>query len=234
MIDWHSHVLPGVDDGSRDLDESLEMLDALIAQGVDTVIATPHFYANEEPLEEFLSRRQSAMELLKANIGDRNIKVKCGAEVRYYPGISRMDDLKKLTVENTNLLLLEMPFARWTDLAVKELTELANTRGIKVVMAHIERYLAMQEKGLLKKLWNSGILVQVNSSFFERIGTRRRAMRLLGEGYVQLVGSDCHNMTTRPPKLGSAYELIEKKLGEEFTSQMIAYSYEVMGRKLQQ
>ena len=58
MIDWHSHILPGMDDGSKDPEESIAMLDMLEQQGIDTVIATPHFYANEETTEEFLGRRK--------------------------------------------------------------------------------------------------------------------------------------------------------------------------------
>lgn len=233
MIDWHSHILPDVDDGSRNLDESIQMLDALISQGVDTVAATPHFYANAESVDEFLSRRDEACEALCKKAEDRNIRIVCGAEVRYYPGISRMEDLGKLKIGGTNLLLLEMPMTKWTDYTVNELIELANTRSLKLVMAHIERYIRMQDNRVLGKLLENSILIQANASFFDRFATRKKAVRMLESGCIHFIGSDCHNLTSRPPKLEFAYDLIRRKLGEDFVSQMNEYGYQVVGQQVQ-
>ena len=231
MIDWHSHILPGMDDGSGSLEESLAMLDALRSQGVDTVIATPHFYANEESLQEFLARREACCSLLRQNLADDGVRILCGAEVKYYPGISRMDDLEQLAIEGTNLLLLEMPFAKWSDHTLRELGELANMRRLKIVIAHMERYLAMQNKNVLGDLIEHGLLVQVNASFFSRIATKNKAIKLLGAGCIHFVGSDCHNMTTRPPNLDSAYERIQRKFGEEFFCYMNEYGYRALEHK---
>lgn len=230
MIDWHSHILPAVDDGSRDLEESMQMLGAMKCQGVDTVVATPHFLANEESIDEFLQRRDAAFVQLSTAASELGIEILRGAEVKYYPGISRMDHLDKLTIEGTKLLLLEMPMAKWTDFTVRELIELANMRRVKIIMAHIERYIGLQDKGVIGQLCENGILMQVNASFFDRLGSRRKAIKLLDSGYIHFIGSDCHNMTSRPPNIDSAYELIERKLGEDFTSQMIEYGYSVLGR----
>lgn len=232
MIDWHSHILPNMDDGSRNLDESTQMLKALKQQGVHTVIATPHFYADAESVDEFLNRRKSAYELLCSGIEDLKMNVLCGAEVGYYPGISRMESLEKLAIEKTRLLLLEMPVKKWTVHTFRELTELASMRGVKVVMAHIERYLALQDKDMINKLIENGIFIQANASFFSRLGSRRKALRLLTSGCIHFIGSDCHNMTTRPPDIGLAYELINKKIGEDFSSQMIEYGYRAIDHKL--
>ena len=65
MIDWHSHILPAMDDGSKDVAESISMLGMQTSQGVGTVIATPHFYANDETVAAFLKRRAEASEALK-------------------------------------------------------------------------------------------------------------------------------------------------------------------------
>ena len=98
MIDFHTHILPGVDDGSKNVEESLLMLDSMKNQGVKTVIATPHFYANDESVESFLSRRNEAFSSLKKSLAD-GPEIILGAEVRYYDGISRLEDLKKLRIE---------------------------------------------------------------------------------------------------------------------------------------
>ena len=228
MIDWHSHVLPAMDDGSRNVDESIRMLEAMKEQGVDIVIATPHFYANENSVDEFLERRKQSFEQLREKMGDGADIIRLGAEVRYYPGISRMDGLEKLVIENTNLLLLEMPFTIWTKFVLQELFELANLRGLKVIIAHIERYMMFQDKYTVAKLCENGLLMQVNATFFQRFGSRTKAMRLLGEGFIHFVGSDCHNMTSRAPNVDSAYELIKRRFGEDYTAQMIEYGYSTL------
>lgn len=229
MIDWHSHVLPAMDDGSQTIEESLAMLAALKDQGVDIVIATPHFYANEGTVDGFLERRKAAFDLLQSGRKEMSPAVLCGAEVRYYPGISKWQDLGRLTIEGTRILLLEMPMSKWTDYTLGELSELANTKGLKVMMAHIERYLSIQEHGVVQKLRERGLLIQVNASFFEGFVGKRKALRMLGDGLIQFIGSDCHNLTSRAPKLRGAYELISKKYGEDYICQMNEYAHRILG-----
>ena len=107
MIDWHTHILPAVDDGSRDIEESLKMLSELKAQGVDCVVATPHFIANAESVEEFISRRDEAYASLAESMSEDLPKVLCGAEVKYYPGIAKMEGLEKLTVRSPPCTITE-------------------------------------------------------------------------------------------------------------------------------
>lgn len=223
MIDWHSHVLPAMDDGSRDAAESVSMLEMLASQGVDTVIATPHFYANDESVESFLNRRDEAYAMLKSHLTDDLPAIILGAEVKFYSGISRSPDLKALRIQGSQLLLLEMPFAKWTEYMVRELIELSCKSGIQIVLAHVERYLGLQKKSVWERIAQSDILMQVNGSFFTSFSTKRKAISLLRAGSVQFVGSDCHNTTSRAPKIGDAFEIIQKKLGDDFIAQMNEY-----------
>lgn len=229
MIDWHSHILPGVDDGSRDVAESLSLLNELSAQGVQTVIATPHFFANDETVETFLERRRKALDKLRGEPTEDAPNILLGAEVKYYQGISRMADLRELCIEGTKMLLLEMPFSKWTEYTVRELVELAGSRNITVILAHIERYMSFQGTAVWNRLYESGLLMQVNASFFTGVFSRRRAMSLLLDGGIHFIGSDCHNMTSRPPRIGKAFEIIENKLGSEYLSQMNEYGRSVLG-----
>ena len=112
MIDFHSHILPGIDDGSENVETSLQMIAALKEQGVDTICATSHFYATERTPQRFLFRREEAFEALKASLPADAPKILLGAEVLYFPGIAHMEELPELCLEGTNLLLLEMPFER--------------------------------------------------------------------------------------------------------------------------
>lgn len=220
MIDWHSHILPAMDDGSRDVEESIALLRQLREQGVGTVIATPHFYANDESVDSFLERREQAYGQLSKRAETDLPQIVLGAEVRYYPGICRMEHLKKLRIEGSKLLLLEMPFAKWTEYTVRELMELAGAGSTRIVLAHVERYLSLQSGKTWEQLYRSGILMQVNASFFYELKTRRRALRFLNAGRIQFIGSDCHNLTSRPPRLDRAYEAIRKRFPEDFLVRM--------------
>lgn len=220
MIDWHSHILPAMDDGSRDVEESIALLQQLKEQGVDTVVATPHFYANDESVETFLERRKRSYEQLIPYLSEELPRIVLGAEVRYYPGISRMEHLKQLRIEGSKLLLLEMPFSKWTEYTVRELMELSGAGSTKPVLAHVERYLSMQSGKIREQLCGCGILMQVNASFFCEMKSRRLALKFLSSGKVQFVGSDCHNLTTRPPHMDRAYEIIRKKIPENFITRM--------------
>ena len=213
MIDWHSHVLPQMDDGSKSVEESLTMLKMQSEQGVDTVIATPHFYANDESVESFLQRRREAYEKIEPSLSEELPRVLLGAEVAYYSGISRMENLSSLCIEGTKLLLLEMPFSKWTDHTINEIYELASQGKFIIILAHIERYLGMQSIKVFEELFEYGVIMHLNASFFCRFSTRRTALKLLRQGLIRLIGSDAHNISSRPPKLGDAYRFIGKNLG---------------------
>ena len=225
MIDWHNHVLPAMDDGSRDVAESIAMMQAQAAQGVTMVIATPHFYANDESVASFLQRRDRSMATLRQQWQDGMPSLRLGAEVHYYPGISRMEGLSSLCIEGSKLLLMEMPMSRWTDSMVRELTDLSGRDGLCLVLAHIDRYLSLQDKEVWNRLLENGILMQTNASFFSNFTTKRKALALLREGYIHLLGSDCHNMTTRPPRIRKAAGVIQRRFGDDYLCQMNEFGY---------
>ena len=226
MVDFHTHILPQIDDGSGSLEESLHMLSMLRDQQVSTVLATPHFDANKQSIDRFVQRRSEAYTELQGRMDDALPQIRLGAEVLYYSGISRWDNLDALCIEGTRVLLLEMPLARWTTLMVREVQSLSNTRGITVVLAHIERYLKLQSPGVIQELLDSGIYMQVNASFFIERSTRRTALKMLRCNQIHLLGSDCHGVQNRPPALNEARNVIVKKYGEEFFDHMVAFAHE--------
>ena len=220
MIDWHSHILPGVDDGSRDVAESISLIQMQSAQGVSTIMATPHFYANDGTVETFLERREKAYGELKSQLSEDAPAILLGAEVRYYPGISHMDGLKHLRLQGSRVLLLEMPMTRWTEFTIRELIEMSRMHEYQLVLAHVERYLRLQTRSCWPRLLESGILFQVNASFFTAFGARQKALSFLKNGKIHLLGSDCHNLDTRKPRIGEAFACIERKFGNDYLRQM--------------
>lgn len=225
-VDFHSHILPGVDDGSRSVEESLEMLRAEAAQGIGTVVATPHFYAQHDAPERFLNRRAAAWEKLRAAMEEEPElpAVILGAEVYYFPGISHSEALSRLVIGQTGYLLLEMPSAPWTQNMYQEMENIYTKHGITPVIAHIDRYISpLRHRQILERLENLPVLVQANSAFFLRPTTAPLALRMLKEKRIHLLGSDCHNTGARKPELGRAVEKIEKHMGASAMEQIGYY-----------
>ena len=220
FVDFHSHVLPGVDDGSKSIEESVQLLRMLARQGADTVIATPHYDPSRESVMRFVERRDESFENLKKVMDDGQPKILLGAEVAYYQGISRMEELDKLCIEGTNLLLLEMPMSKWSSYTVNEIVNMASVRGITPILAHVERSFGYQSSSVIRAIKDGDVLSQINASYLISITTKRKAIRLLSIGGAQVIGSDCHNTVSRPPRLDEAYSIIEKKLGERFVSDL--------------
>ena len=216
IVDFHSHVLPGIDDGSKDSEMSLKMLRILAKQGVTHVVATPHFYPQHDTPERFLRRRAEAEAVLReAMAGEPGLPaLSIGAEVYYYNGMSDSDAIKDLTIDKNRCILLEMPGMPWTDAMYREMEALYVKRGLLPVVAHVDRYISrFRTHGVFERLEKLPVLVQANAEFFLDRATARMALRMLKKGAIHLLGSDCHNLTDRKPNLGEAVELIRQHLG---------------------
>ena len=232
-VDFHSHILPGVDDGSRSVEESLEMLRAEARQGIGTVVATPHFYANHDTPERFLHRRAAAWEMLQTAMAQEAglPEVIPGAEVYYFSGISDSDQLHRLTTGQKRYIMLEMPTVPWTQNMYQEMENIYTKHGITPIIAHIDRYISpLRHRQILNRLEELPVLVQANSDFFLRPMTAPLALRMLKEKRIHLLGSDCHNCSTRKPELGRAIEKIEKHLGASALEHLRFYEETVLGK----
>jgi protein-tyrosine phosphatase len=204
-----------VDDGSGSTEESLALLELLKKQGVTVSVATPHFYAVRHKLSEFLERRERAARILADARSDGVPAVRLGAEVSYYEGISRSEEIKALVIEGTPLLLLEMPEAPWHDRVVDEVLRMNDDHGVAVLLAHVERCLPFQKKHVIERLAEGEVLMQMNADSFLERGTRRFAVKMLRDRKIHMIGSDCHNMTSRRPRLDEAYAEIRRRCGED-------------------
>lgn len=162
VIDFHSHILPGIDDGARNLETSLAMLRQVSSQGVDYMIATPHFYASHDRVDAFLNRREDAYNSLKEAVHKESLsdvpQILTGSEVAFFDGISKAELIEDLTIQNTRVLLLEMPFAPWTSQNIHEVEVLVRDRGFNVLIAHLERFIWIpgNKKGHQEPFGDSG------------------------------------------------------------------------------
>ena len=208
MIDYHCHILPQMDDGPERLSECLTMLRRSKEQGVEVMVSTSHFYADEDYPAQFVQRRNAAFLRLREEIV-RNTEsyplIVLGAEVLYFPGISQAQDIEKLTTGSGRTILVEPPMAPWSDAMLDEIVELGGNLHCQPVVAHVDRYMRMlKDKRLIDRVLERNLLVQVNASWFIDPKTVRFAVRNLKQGKIHLIGSDCHNLLSRSPNLGQA------------------------------
>ena len=221
VIDFHSHILPAIDDGSSSVEKSIEMLDMASAQNVDVMVATSHFYAARHRVEDFLEKRQRAFEKLQIKQEKRHPSLKLGAEVAFFPGISNAERLDDLTIEGTRVLLLEMPFSPWSSSDIREVRELIVTRNFQVVLAHLERYMGIAEnKRRIEELAELPLYVQINAESLLGWRTRRPLIKMFERGQAHFLGSDCHGVHHREPNLGKGREILGRKLGQDFLRRM--------------
>ena len=219
-VDFHSHILPQMDDGASSVAESSEMLMTLKKEAADVVVLTPHFYRQDENIEQFIIRRSNAFEQLAENVSEKSIpKLVLGAEVYFYPSLSSDINFSKLCIEGTNYVLVELPFEHFSDSFYRDFSKFMNHCKVKVILAHIERYLQFEntEKEILKLFDYGDFVCQMNCTSIAAAGffQRRTYAKLISSGIVGLIGTDAHNMSKRPPMFNKAENAIIKCCGEE-------------------
>lgn len=213
LVDFHTHILPGIDDGSRSVEQSLAMLRREAELGVKQVIATPHFYADRRRAEEFMERRRLAEEALRAAMDTTQDlpQLSVGAEVAFFEGISSFEGLRELAIAGTDCVMIEMPMRLWSDRQLQELAEIRQKQKLTPIVAHVERYFRLQGgREIVRRLTELPVYLQVNAGFFEKFTTRGKALRLLRDRQIHLIGSDCHDLKERIPNLDVAERVIGK------------------------
>jgi len=231
IADPHTHILPGMDDGSKNTEESLALLRMLKEQNVVCAAATPHFYSNRMHMDDFLRRREQSFARLREVLTEDLPEIRPGAEVTYFDGISRSDAVRELRIEGTPLLLVEMPFAPWTRKMTEELIELNATGSVRVLLAHVERYFAFARPAMWESLLENGILMQSNADYILSWFGKRRGVKMFREGRLHVLGTDCHNTQGRPPRLGEVREMLEKSDAEDVIAELNRFYRYFFARK---
>lgn len=208
MIDIHTHILP-VDDGAKDFNDSLELINQEIKEGIKTVVLTPHM----NYLYNDVDKIKEAYEILKAH--NLNINLLLGSEIRYYDNM--VSDLNKgllLTINNTKYVLVEFSLKN-KDNITDGIYELI-VSGYKPIVAHIERYSYLTKEEIIE-IKRMGALIQVNAKSFEKKDYKKVLHFLLKNNYVDFVASDCHDVVYRNVDFNFAKEIIKKKYPNLYT-----------------
>lgn len=227
MTDIHCHILPGVDDGSPDLQNSMLMAAMAVDDGVRAIIATPHFSFGSEYAEECLRDLRAAYERLRASIceADMPLALFLGAEVLCTP-----DTIKLLkhglfpTMNGTEFSLVEFYFDAQEKEMNRHLEEIL-AYGITPIIAHPERFDAVQRNKALPGQWRRmGCLLQVNKgSLYGQFGRRaqKSAKRILDERLASFVATDAHDVVVRTTPLRAAREKLVTTYDEEYANTLL-------------
>lgn len=226
MIDLHSHILRGIDDGARSLEDSLEIARAAVADGITVIAGTPHVrddWPTDPGVMEYRVA-ELADELDRAGI---QLEVRRGGEIAVaWLSRLRLEELRRFGLGgNPRYLLVETPYYGWP-LALADSLFSLRASGITPVLAHPERNAEVQaHPERLVQLVEGGVLVQVTCASLDgRIGRRPQACarRLIDAELVHLLASDAHHASVRAVGMRSAAKAVGGKLAEWLTSEVPA------------
>lgn len=216
MIDFHSHILPGMDDGAKNSRQSLRMLRAAGEQKVHIQALTPHYYPWRESAEHFLERREAGVSRLTEKLNASMPRLLIGAEVAFFPGMAE-ERLSELCLDGERLLLVELPFESWGNQVTDVLAELTLDRGYHVILAHVERFIGYgNNRERLLSLRNLPVTMQMNCECFIPLLRSRNAVSLAKELGEFVLGTDAHNLDDRAPNMEAGRAAVQRKLGDEW------------------
>ncbi|HHV12846.1 MAG TPA: hypothetical protein GXX75_21460 [Clostridiales bacterium] len=218
MVDLHTHILPGMDDGAGSIGEAVRMSEVFWQQSVDTVVCTPHFNPSETSLQDYVDKRADAMK----KMGQSRVALVPASETYLHEYLFHYPDLSQLCIRQTDYLLIELPFTgRWEEAVYGMVERLIYYYHVIPVIAHIERYpAAKKNRRAVARFIKLGCLIQVNAHSILKWSCWPRIKRYLKKGYIHVIASDSHNLDSRPPLLAQAYDKINRKLGEQYSDRL--------------
>ena len=224
MIDFHNHILPNVDDGSKSLEMSLDMLKHAESQGITDVVNTVHFqHPKVEGKDISLNRIQKEIDELQSELNKNNISIKlhCGAEVFFLPNLLEVKNHPLPTFLHGKYMLIEFPVHQIPDIQKQQLFDL-KMAGVTPIIAHPERYKPVQDNlNIIARWLEAGCLIQVDAgSPLGRLGSKAKETSeiIIKKGWCQLLGSDSHDNKYRNFCLKDCLEHINRYVDYDTTT----------------
>lgn len=231
MIDIHSHILPGVDDGAKNWEQSLEMARLAVEDGIRIMAATPHLFKGRTFDLSQLNNKEVILQhvaQLRQQLSEAAIPLEIipGCDFPLgFESLKLLDDGRALTINDAKrYLLLELPDTSLPP-AMEEICFQLQSKGITPIITHPERHLIMQEMPYkLKRLIDLGCLVQMTGNsltgwFGRRV--KKISRQLVKLGYVHLLATDAHDPKGRPPLLSQAVTELSRLIGENRARAMV-------------
>lgn len=219
-IDLHSHILPGVDDGAEDLQETMEMLQIAYKEGIRCMIATPHFHPSRGHRSPETMKRKVAIVRKLAEKIDPKFRIYLGTEIYFTQEVpEKLQRGEILTINGTRYVLVEFSPSDSYEHIYRSI-QLLQMQGYEVIVAHVERYGSVRaDVSFAEDLVKAGALLQINAgSIVGKYGkeAKKYVYSLMDQDLVFGVGTDAHHASSRRPKIKKAAEMVEKSYGEEY------------------
>lgn len=219
IIDIHSHILPGIDDGARDMEETKKMLNIAVKEGIDAIVATSHYDVGIE--QEVLSRYEETFQDVLRYIGTHEIPIKLyrGNEIYFTESVpERLHNREIHTINDTSYVLIEFPMGIGYSRVESACRNLLNA-GYLPILAHVERYPELHQWKRIEELVRVGAHIQINTnSIIGKEGwiIKRFCHQLLKRRLVHVIGTDSHGSKNRRPKMKECVDYIDKKYGQSY------------------
>lgn len=223
LVDVHTHILPEVDDGSRSMEMTMELLQKSYEQGVRHLIATPHYRIgqNQKSAEEIKACFQKVRQMAAVQYPD--LQLYLGSELFYSDGlIERLKNGETFPMADSRYVLLEYRLDEAYQRMIGSVIEFRRN-GYLPVIAHVERYpVVIGSQAHLAELGRRGALLQMNAA------SCKKYIRYIRKGLIHLIGTDCHDSRYRSPDMDRAMKAICGRCSEEISSSVLCEA----GRKL--
>ena len=218
MIDFHNHIIPNLDDGSKSINMTIEMMQLAASQGITDVVNTVHYQhpkiTNKKISYDFVKLKINKLNKIMSD-NDINIKLHIGAEVFYRPNLTKIKKDPLTTFENGKYMLIEFQYHQFPNEYLDELFNL-KISGCTPIIAHPERYLPVQKNPeLLRKMLEIGCIIQINAGsplgFFGK-HSKKASLKILKNNWCQIIGSDAHNNRNRNFCLLECMKYLKRKV----------------------
>ena len=227
MTDIHTHILPEIDDGAKNLEESLRLCQRGRQQHIKISVATPHFNSLGD-IEEFITLRDEKISTLKRNLELNRIDMEIfgGAEVFINDDVFFAQNLKRLTINNSRYLLVEFAFRDLTFQSIHEYLKEIYSMGLIPIIAHPERYeYFQQDYDAVNELFSRGVLFQINAGSLACRDGREEfelAYEMAYKGAAAFIATDAHSLQRRPNDIGNMVRAFPQDIDAEHMQQMLS------------
>lgn len=220
MIDLHSHIIPNVDDGSRSLEDSVNLIKESIKLGITDIVFTPHFESIPNRMIPNININES-FNAFKKHLEDENLNINIylGNEITISDNLIKdLKNSKCLSINGSKYILLELDFFAAEEEIGERIYEL-ELAGYSVIIAHAERYMYADYK-YIEMLVREGALIQINATSIitKHPFLRKFIMKLIKNNLVHFVSSDVH--FGRENKMLEAYQMVAKKIGKDIANKL--------------
>lgn len=225
IADMHCHILPGLDDGSKDMEQTMSMIKIAYSEGVRLIIATPHYHIGKVKVD--ISEAKKLIETIKESIKEKypDLEIYCGQEIYYYSeAMEDIENKRAATMAGSEYVLLEFS----TDVSYTEITSAiydTTSHGYHPILAHIERYECLAKRpDRIAELIEAGAYMQVNAKtvageYGKQI--QKFIKKLLKKEYIHFISSDAHSDRSRAPHFNEAEKVLSKACSAEYYKKIL-------------